>query len=75
MKNFNKTKSFEDLEQAIEQAHLEYEREKKSVIVNLKGLKVFYKQLYKNEVICKDCYKGLNTIVNNTIKFINEKEI
>lgn len=77
MKNrgFNLLGKHIDITKELEKAHEDYEIRKKAILFNLKGLKVFYRHLYDNKIICKDCYTGLITIINNTIKFINEKEI
>ena len=62
-------------DRALEQAHKEWLRLKKQTLTNLTNIKECYKKLYINDTISKDTYFGLLRIANNTIKFINEKEI
>lgn len=59
----------------LELAHKDYELRKKATLVNLKGLKVFFKQLHDEEIICDECYTSFIKVINNTAKFIKEREI
>lgn len=59
----------------LELAHKDYELRKKATLVNLKGLKVFFKQLHDEEIICDECYASFIKVINNTAKFIKEREI
>ena len=62
-------------DKALEQAHKEYLKQKKLTITNQKNLKQCYKKLYVNEDISKETYEALVRIANNTINFLNQKEI
>ena len=59
----------------LEKAHKDYERRKQATLLNLKGLKVFFKALSEEEIICKESYDAFIRVVNNTANFINEREI
>lgn len=66
---------YHTIETELEKAHKDYTRRKKQTLTNLVNIKECYKKLYINDNISKDTYFGLLRIANNTIKFINEKEI
>lgn len=74
-KGFNLLGKYIDSTKELEKAHKDYERRKKATLANLKGMKVFIKQLHDNGVICDECYAGYIRIINNTANFIKEKEI
>ena len=60
---------------ALEQAHKEWLRQRKQTITNQNNLKQCYKKLLKEESITKETYEALIRIANNTINFLNCKEI
>lgn len=60
---------------ALEQAHKEWVRLKRQTLSNQKNLKQCYKKLLKEEAISEDTYEALIRIANNTINFLNWKEI
>ena len=60
---------------ALEQAHKEWLRLKKQTITNQKNVKQCYKKLLKEEAISEDTYEALIRIANNTINFLNWKEV
>ena len=60
---------------ALEQAHKEWLRLKKQTLTNQKNLKQCYKKLLKEEAISEDTYEALIRIANNTINFLNWKEV
>ena len=62
-------------DRALEQAHKEWLRLKKQTLTNQKNLKQCYDKLLKDESISKDTYEALIRIANNTINFLNQKEI
>lgn len=64
-----------DVTQELELAHSEYISAKKAILYNLKSVKQCYKKLYTEEKINKDTYKALVSITNNTIKFLDLREI
>lgn len=64
-----------DVDKELELAHYEYETCKKATIANLKGLKYWYRTLYKKDLISEEAYKSVLKVTNNTIKFIKMKEI
>lgn len=60
---------------ALEQAHKEWLRLRKQTITNQKNVKQCYKKLLKEGAITNDTYEALVRIANNTINFLNWKEI
>ena len=60
---------------ALEQAHKEWLKLRKQTITNQKNVKQCYKKLLKEGVITNDTYEALVRIANNTINFLNWKEI
>lgn len=64
-----------DVDKELALAHQEYECCKKATISNLKGLKVWYRTLYKKHLITEEAYRAVLKVTNSAIKFINMKEI
>ena len=74
-KGFNLLGKYIDNTKELEKTHIDYELRKQATLVNLKGLKVFFKQLHDEEIICDECYASFIKVINNTAKFIKEGEI
>lgn len=60
---------------ALEQAHKEWLKLRKQTLTNQKNVKQCYKKLLKEGAITNDTYEALVRIANNTINFLNWKEI
>ncbi len=60
---------------ALEQAHKEWLKQKKQTITNQKNLKQCYAKLLKTDAISEATYEALVRIANNTLNFLNQKEI
>lgn len=72
------SKDFQDIEtinRAFEEAHEDYEKRK---MATLYDLTVMSKALYYYNIegkICKEAYESFYQVINNTMKFIKEREI
>ena len=72
------SKDFQDIEtinRAFEEAHEDYEKRKMTVLYDLT---VMSKALYYYNIegkICKEAYESFYQVINNTMKFIKEREI